>query len=229
MPGILVGVHVGGSPASRALRQGSPHPSLLSSVSDYVIDDKVAVLQKRDHEGFGFVLRGAKGEEGQGLQTARRPPPGLVRRPARPAWGAPPRPSAPLCHDSVRGWECPHARRWFLLRDAQEICCPEPHGGGLCGRVSGELLRGTPGRLLVHRAARLAALAPVTRPSCPLLAAAAYPGVLAKRPPGRPQQRPPSRSSRPRRPSRRCSTWSRWTWRAWPGGPGCAPGTSSSR
>lgn len=94
MPGVLVGVHVGGSPASRALRQGSPHPSLLSSVSDYVIDDKVAVLQKRDHEGFGFVLRGAKGEEGQGLQTARRPLPGLVRRPARPAWGAPPRPFA---------------------------------------------------------------------------------------------------------------------------------------
>ncbi|XP_032122131.1 SH3 and multiple ankyrin repeat domains protein 3 isoform X2 [Sapajus apella] len=34
----------------------------LSSHSDYVIDDKVAVLQKRDHEGFGFVLRGAKAE-----------------------------------------------------------------------------------------------------------------------------------------------------------------------
>lgn len=65
-PGILFGVHMGGSPTSRALRQGSPHPSLLSSVSDYVIDDKVAVLQKRDHEGFGFVLRGAKGEEGWG-------------------------------------------------------------------------------------------------------------------------------------------------------------------
>ncbi|XP_021573695.1 SH3 and multiple ankyrin repeat domains protein 3 [Carlito syrichta] len=34
----------------------------LTSHSDYVIDDKVAVLQKRDHEGFGFVLRGAKAE-----------------------------------------------------------------------------------------------------------------------------------------------------------------------
>ncbi|XP_010826876.1 PREDICTED: SH3 and multiple ankyrin repeat domains protein 3, partial [Bison bison bison] len=34
----------------------------LSAHSDYVIDDKVAVLQKRDHEGFGFVLRGAKAE-----------------------------------------------------------------------------------------------------------------------------------------------------------------------
>nr|XP_031529416.1 SH3 and multiple ankyrin repeat domains protein 3 [Vicugna pacos] len=34
----------------------------LTAHSDYVIDDKVAVLQKRDHEGFGFVLRGAKAE-----------------------------------------------------------------------------------------------------------------------------------------------------------------------
>uniref|UniRef100_A0A8D0NYG7 PDZ domain-containing protein n=1 Tax=Sus scrofa TaxID=9823 RepID=A0A8D0NYG7_PIG len=34
----------------------------LSAHSDYVIDDKVAILQKRDHEGFGFVLRGAKAE-----------------------------------------------------------------------------------------------------------------------------------------------------------------------
>ncbi|XP_012881186.1 PREDICTED: SH3 and multiple ankyrin repeat domains protein 3 [Dipodomys ordii] len=34
----------------------------LTSHSDYVIDDKVAILQKRDHEGFGFVLRGAKAE-----------------------------------------------------------------------------------------------------------------------------------------------------------------------
>lgn len=47
--------------ASCALQQASPYPFLLSSISDYVIDDKVAVLQKRDHEGFGFVLRGAKG------------------------------------------------------------------------------------------------------------------------------------------------------------------------
>ncbi|MBZ3876833.1 SH3 and multiple ankyrin repeat domains protein 3 [Sciurus carolinensis] len=34
----------------------------LTSHSDYDIDDKVAVLQKREHEGFGFVLRGAKAE-----------------------------------------------------------------------------------------------------------------------------------------------------------------------
>lgn len=29
--------------------------------SDYVIEEKTAVLQKRESEGFGFVLRGAKG------------------------------------------------------------------------------------------------------------------------------------------------------------------------
>ncbi|XP_028934453.1 SH3 and multiple ankyrin repeat domains protein 3 isoform X2 [Ornithorhynchus anatinus] len=34
----------------------------FSSHSDYVIEDKTAVLQKREHEGFGFVLRGAKAE-----------------------------------------------------------------------------------------------------------------------------------------------------------------------
>lgn len=39
-----------------------PSSTLLSFASDYVIDDKVAILQKRDHEGFGFVLRGAKGK-----------------------------------------------------------------------------------------------------------------------------------------------------------------------
>lgn len=64
--GILCGAHMAVSLASHAVWQVSPHPSLLSSVSDYVIDDKVAVLQKRDHEGFGFVLRGAKGNEGFG-------------------------------------------------------------------------------------------------------------------------------------------------------------------
>uniref|UniRef100_A0A3Q1ESF8 PDZ domain-containing protein n=1 Tax=Acanthochromis polyacanthus TaxID=80966 RepID=A0A3Q1ESF8_9TELE len=30
--------------------------------SDYVIEEKTAVLQKRESEGFGFVLRGAKAE-----------------------------------------------------------------------------------------------------------------------------------------------------------------------
>lgn len=29
--------------------------------SDCVIDEKTVVLQKKDNEGFGFVLRGAKG------------------------------------------------------------------------------------------------------------------------------------------------------------------------
>lgn len=59
---------------------GQPDPSAfgrvlltspLSFISDYVIDDKVAVLQKRDHEGFGFVLRGAKGNDEGGVPLAR--------------------------------------------------------------------------------------------------------------------------------------------------------------
>lgn len=51
----------------------SSHSTLLSFVSDYVIDDKVAILQKRDHEGFGFVLRGAKGN-GCGFWGVLPPP-----------------------------------------------------------------------------------------------------------------------------------------------------------
>uniref|UniRef100_A0A803TKK3 PDZ domain-containing protein n=1 Tax=Anolis carolinensis TaxID=28377 RepID=A0A803TKK3_ANOCA len=37
------------------------HPQLSFS-DDYIIEEKAAVLQKREHEGFGFVLRGAKAE-----------------------------------------------------------------------------------------------------------------------------------------------------------------------
>lgn len=36
--------------------------SISSPPSDYIIKEKTAVLQKKDNEGFGFVLRGAKGE-----------------------------------------------------------------------------------------------------------------------------------------------------------------------
>ncbi|CAG5849870.1 unnamed protein product [Menidia menidia] len=35
--------------------------------SDCVVDEKTVVLQKKENEGFGFVLRGAKGRgEGKG-------------------------------------------------------------------------------------------------------------------------------------------------------------------
>lgn len=30
--------------------------------SDCVVDEKTVVLQKKENEGFGFVLRGAKGK-----------------------------------------------------------------------------------------------------------------------------------------------------------------------
>lgn len=36
-------------------------PALLL-LSDYIIKEKTVLLQKKDSEGFGFVLRGAKGE-----------------------------------------------------------------------------------------------------------------------------------------------------------------------
>lgn len=39
----------------------SSRPSLLP-LSDYIIKEKTVLLQKKDNEGFGFVLRGAKGE-----------------------------------------------------------------------------------------------------------------------------------------------------------------------
>lgn len=46
--------------------RSNPSVILLCSFlpSDYIIEEKTAVLQKREHEGFGFVLRGAKGKEG---------------------------------------------------------------------------------------------------------------------------------------------------------------------
>ncbi|KAG2459934.1 SHAN3 protein, partial [Polypterus senegalus] len=34
----------------------------IQSISDYIIEEKTAVLQKKENEGFGFVLRGAKAE-----------------------------------------------------------------------------------------------------------------------------------------------------------------------
>uniref|UniRef100_A0A8C0B890 SH3 and multiple ankyrin repeat domains 3 n=1 Tax=Buteo japonicus TaxID=224669 RepID=A0A8C0B890_9AVES len=44
--------------------KSNPSIILLCSFlpSDYIIEEKTAVLQKREHEGFGFVLRGAKAE-----------------------------------------------------------------------------------------------------------------------------------------------------------------------
>lgn len=41
-----------------------PLPSssaLQRYLSDYIIKEKTVLLQKKDNEGFGFVLRGAKG------------------------------------------------------------------------------------------------------------------------------------------------------------------------
>lgn len=35
---------------------------LFCVYSDYIIKEKTVLLQKKDSEGFGFVLRGAKGD-----------------------------------------------------------------------------------------------------------------------------------------------------------------------
>lgn len=37
--------------------------------SDYIIKEKTVLLQKKDSEGFGFVLRGAKGQESETLTS----------------------------------------------------------------------------------------------------------------------------------------------------------------
>lgn len=39
-----------------------PRSDPLLLLSDYIIKEKTVLLQKKDSEGFGFVLRGAKGE-----------------------------------------------------------------------------------------------------------------------------------------------------------------------
>lgn len=39
-----------------------PFPLRTPPPSDYIIKEKTVLLQKKDSEGFGFVLRGAKGE-----------------------------------------------------------------------------------------------------------------------------------------------------------------------
>lgn len=45
--------------------------SLLAS--DYIIEEKDAMLQKKENEGFGFVLRGAKGKLDQNLHFSANP------------------------------------------------------------------------------------------------------------------------------------------------------------
>lgn len=44
-------------------------PVLCSIHSDYIIEEKNAVLQKKESEGFGFVLRGAKGDRNKDTHT----------------------------------------------------------------------------------------------------------------------------------------------------------------
>lgn len=126
---------------SARLPRGSPHSTLLSSVSDYVIDDKVAILQKRDHEGFGFVLRGAKGngcgfhEEGTALLvTSSMPCPFLpLFKPPHPH----PRPMV-VCLDL----ECPRTRLRVPFCCFPFSCGESNRVEIYLGRVNGGLHRG---------------------------------------------------------------------------------------
>lgn len=121
---------------SARLPTGSPHSTLLSSVSDYVIDDKVAILQKRDHEGFGFVLRGAKGngsqshEEGTALLVMSCMP-----CPFLPFFKPPPRPCPVVVYLDL---ECPRTR------PQAPLCC-FPFSCGESNRVEFYLVRANGG------------------------------------------------------------------------------------
>lgn len=108
---------------------------LFSSVSDYVIDDKVAVLQKRDHEGFGFVLRGAKGN-GAGYPAVKGCAPlgvssvsclcsfpllSSCRAPA--PLSSPPPASSPCCDSVFLVWDVGRRQRVLSLIGSQDLCC----------------------------------------------------------------------------------------------------------
>lgn len=183
--GDPVWVHVGAAPPATASGRVLLTRSLLSPVSDYVIDDKVAVLQKRDHEGFGFVLRGAKGEEGRGgwgvrlagAAGCRRPSSGLSHYPARPPRAGPPCPSATTVvlvrSAGTRGGDPSSA----VPRSSAVVSLTRA-GVFQAGRVGS--FSGGPGRLLVPRAAPLPP--PGSRAPLSSAPAAACPGVLAKCP-----------------------------------------------
>lgn len=104
---------LGGAPTLYLMSPLLPHPFLLPPASDYIIKEKTVLLQKKDSEGFGFVLRGAKGEcwPGRGRESLSDPrsracigrmekekgPPTHTKTlspPIAPPWGA--GPSAPV-------------------------------------------------------------------------------------------------------------------------------------
>lgn len=58
----MMNLHTGGAATTVVMKGYNngryPRNSLYS---DCIIEEKAVVLQKKDNEGFGFVLRGAKG------------------------------------------------------------------------------------------------------------------------------------------------------------------------
>lgn len=197
-----------GQPAT--LPTGLVLSSLLSSISDYVIDDKVAVLQKRDHEGFGFVLRGAKGN-------------GVMLWGRSACWSV--FCALPLC---CPFWPCSLllslSRFGVPAQGSKSLPSVSPPCRGEPGRI-GTFLVGArdecwaPGWLVFH----LPSTQPGSHPDLSPTHTAEEPSCLPL------QQRPPSRSSHPHRPSLHSSTLSLWMWKGWPGGPGFGLETSLLR
>ena len=103
--------------------------SPFSFISDYVIDDKVAVLQKRDHEGFGFVLRGAKGNDEGGVPLVRVSlelgpcPSPLLASCLAPAPLPLPTPFLSPCGDSLFWvWDVGRRQQFCSLPDFRGLC-----------------------------------------------------------------------------------------------------------
>lgn len=63
-----------------------------SLYSDCIIEDKTVVLQKKDNEGFGFVLRGAKGKRAGSLRMCV----------CAPGWRPSPAPEPGASHSGAR-------------------------------------------------------------------------------------------------------------------------------
>lgn len=61
---MMMNVPGGGSAAVMMTGYNNGRYARNSLHSDCIIEEKTVVLQKKDNEGFGFVLRGAKGKSG---------------------------------------------------------------------------------------------------------------------------------------------------------------------
>lgn len=101
-----------------------PIPSccLLPPASDYIIKEKTVLLQKKDSEGFGFVLRGAKGEcwPGRGWE--------ILSDPRGRAWiGRMEKEKGPPYTHTLKPTHCPTLGCWSLSSSESTVTWSEPH------------------------------------------------------------------------------------------------------